>query len=107
MYMYMYVYTLIACTHARTHASTHARKHTRTHAHTHTRTHARTHSRKRKQNVELSALYETVIFPRAVKLWSFGVTHETYKRFLTGSTGSTWVGKQGGDNVDMVHVHLF
>jgi len=50
-----------------------------------------------------------VIFPREGKLWNFGGTHETHKRFLTGSTGSTWVGKDsdGRDSVVRVHVNLF
>jgi len=32
-----------------------------------------------------------IIFPREGNLWNFGVTHETHKRFLTGSNGSTYI----------------
>jgi len=45
--------------------------------------------------------------PREGKLWNFGGTDKKHKRFLTGSTGISWVGKEGRDNVGMVHVHLF
>ena len=38
-----------------------------------------------------------VIFPREGRLWNFGGTHKIHKRFLTESTGSTWVGKEQRD----------
>ena len=48
-----------------------------------------------------------VIFPREERLWNFGGTHKIHKRFLTESTGSTWVRKEERDNVETVHTHLF
>jgi len=35
-----------------------------------------------------------IIFPREGNVWNLGVTHETYKGFLFGSAGSTWVGRE-------------
>jgi len=48
-----------------------------------------------------------VIFPSEGRLWNFGGTHKIHKRFLTESTGSTWIGKEQRDNVETVHTHLF
>jgi len=48
-----------------------------------------------------------IIFPRGGRLWNFGGTHKIHKRFLTKSTGSTWLGKEERDNVKTVHTHLF
>ena len=48
-----------------------------------------------------------IIFPREGRLWNFGGTHKIHKRFLTESTGSTWVGKEQRDNVETVLTHLF
>jgi len=48
-----------------------------------------------------------LIFPREGRLWNFGGTHKIHKRFLTESTGSTWVGKEQRDNVETAHTHLF
>ena len=47
-----------------------------------------------------------VIFPREGRLWNFYGTHKIHKRFLTESTGSTWVGQEQRDNVETVHTHL-
>ena len=41
------------------------------------------------------------------RLWNFGGTHKIHKRFLTESTGSTWVGKEQRDNMETVDTHLF
>jgi len=49
----------------------------------------------------------TIIFPREGELWNLGGTHKIHKRFLTESTGSTWVGKKERENVETVHTHLF
>jgi len=38
--------------------------------------------------------------PREGRLWNFGGTHQIHKRFLTESTGSTWVGKEERDSVE-------
>ena len=48
-----------------------------------------------------------IIFPREGRLWNSCGTHKIHKRFLTESTGSTWVGKEQRDNVETVHTHLF
>mmetsp|Transcript_89270 Transcript_89270/g.130570 ORF Transcript_89270/g.130570 Transcript_89270/m.130570 type:complete len:82 (-) Transcript_89270:51-296(-) len=48
-----------------------------------------------------------IIFPHEGRLWNFGGAHKIHKRFLTESTGSTWVGKEQRDNVETVHTHLF
>ena len=48
-----------------------------------------------------------IIFPREGRLWNFCGTHRIHKRFLTKSTGSTWVGQEQRDNMEMVHTHLF
>ena len=47
------------------------------------------------------------IFQREGRLWNSCGTHKIHKRFLTESTGSTWVGKEQRDNVETVHTHLF
>ena len=47
------------------------------------------------------------IFPREGRLWNSCGTHKIHKRFLTESTGSSWVGKEQRDNVETVHTHLF
>ena len=47
-----------------------------------------------------AALRRSVIFPREGRLWNFGGTHKIRIRFLTKSTGSTWVGKEQRDNVE-------
>jgi len=52
-------------------------------------------------------LRKVVLFPRAGRLWNFGGTHKIHKRFLTESTGSTWVRKEERDNVETVYTHLF
>jgi len=47
------------------------------------------------------------IFPREGRLCNFGGTHKIHKRFLTESSGSTWVRKEQRINVETVHTHLF
>ena len=45
--------------------------------------------------------HSMIIFPLERRLWNFVGTHKIHKRFLTESTGSTWVGKEERDNVEL------